>query len=266
VIQSGKAVYETAGALGEGERVWVQVRMNGDPIRVAGVDEVEKYVLLSNSHDGKSSVQVKYTPIRVVCQNTLNMALAFGQSFRAEHRRALRGRLRDIQELIGWVDERFATLGAIFQAMARVQMTGERLEEYLREVFPEPEGLREVLEPTRKDATAGDPWDLRQLDVPLTPEDAKAQRALEEWERVKALRGQAEELYETGRENNEARVKGTLWTAYNGVVEMMDYYTPYKNPETLLRSLWFGDRAVVKERALRVAEMKMSEWGYVSRS
>jgi hypothetical protein len=167
------------------------------------------------------------------------------------------------------VDKRFATIEAAFQAMARVQMTGERLKQYLEEVFPTPEvpeGLREALEPAREAATAGDPWDLRQLDVPLTPEDAKARRALEEWARVNALRGQAERLYETGRGNNEARVKGTLWTAYNGVVEMMDYYTPYKKPETLLRSLWFGDRARVKERALRVAEMKMSEWGYASRS
>ena len=84
IISEKLATYETAGALGEGERVWVLAKLPGD-IVVHKDDKVIKYLLLVNSHTGMASVQIKLTPVRVVCNNTLTMALSFGESMRIPH-------------------------------------------------------------------------------------------------------------------------------------------------------------------------------------
>ena len=65
--------YETAGSLQGGRKVWLLARMPHRYI-IAG-DEIAPYLVVMNSHDGSSGIKVAMTPIRVVCQNTLNLAL-----------------------------------------------------------------------------------------------------------------------------------------------------------------------------------------------
>jgi phage/plasmid-like protein (TIGR03299 family) len=100
IVGEKAAVYRTAGALGQGERIWLLAKLPDD-IRVVGDDIAEKYLLLSNSHDGKSSVQLKFTPIRVVCENTLTMALRSGPTLRAAHTKDLPQRLDLGASLVG---------------------------------------------------------------------------------------------------------------------------------------------------------------------
>ena len=70
-IHNGWAQFHTAGALGNGERVWVLAKLDGQ-IVIGKDDAIDRYLLLSNKHDGTGAVSIRFTPIRVVCQNTLN--------------------------------------------------------------------------------------------------------------------------------------------------------------------------------------------------
>src|SRR5258708_1658778 len=72
-IHNGWAQFHTAGALGNGERVWVLAKLDGQIVIGKG-DAVDRYLLLSNKHGGTGAVSIRFTPIRVVCQNTLNGA------------------------------------------------------------------------------------------------------------------------------------------------------------------------------------------------
>ena len=137
IVGEGAAVYHTAGALGCGEQVWVLAKLPGE-ILVAGRDPVEKYLLLSNSHDGGSAVQVKFTPIRVVYQNTLAQALGEGLTYRARHDRDLFGGLRDVRKAMGFITDEYDRLGAAFEAMARVAMDAPAVRAYVAKVFPRP--------------------------------------------------------------------------------------------------------------------------------
>jgi len=109
IIHAGAAFYESAGALGKGERVWVLARVTSDHEIVPG-DRISKYLLLSNSHDGKGAVHVKFTPVRVVCRNTLNQAIERGPTLRVAHTSSMKDRLKEVAEAVKRIDARFNEL------------------------------------------------------------------------------------------------------------------------------------------------------------
>lgn len=229
IVGQNAAVYHTAGVLRDGERIWLLAKLPSR-IVVVGDDVADKYLLLSNSHDGRSAVQVKFTPVRVVCQNTLMLALSDGPTIRIAHTPNMQERLRQARRLLGIVDRGFSDLGATFQAMCKLSLDASRLTEYLAEVFPDP-----------KD--------------PEAPEHRKAVKRVEEnrfWSRY---------LFEHGKGNDRPGTRGTLWAAYNGVTELIDHRETQQTPERRLDSAWFGDGYHVKGRALRVARAKLQVWG-----
>lgn len=225
IVGQGAAVYHTAGALGQGERVWILAKLP-DNIRVVGNDICDKYLLLSNSHDGQSSVQMKFTPIRVVCQNTLTMALSHGSAVRISHTRNIQDRMRRARELLGIISERYDEIAQEFTLMAKVKMDTEKLGQYYRLVFPD-------------------------------PRNSADENALEH---VIYNRAAAESLFINGSGNQEKGVENTLWAAYNGVTEMVDYRKSFKNQEMRLNNIWFGEGYLLKARAYAVAVEMLKTW------
>lgn len=138
IVGQGAAIYHTAGALGDGERVWVLAKLPGN-IRVIGDDIADKFLLLSNSHDGASAVQIKFTPIRVVCQNTLTMALNQGRTLRVPHLSSLHERMRNAVDMLGIITHQFQMIEGKFQEMAGRQINNVQLDRYLNLVFPDPQ-------------------------------------------------------------------------------------------------------------------------------
>ena len=138
VVGKQAAVYHTAGALGKGERVWILAKLP-DSIRVVGDDITDKFLLLTNSHDGTSSLQVKFTPVRVVCQNTLSLAInQGGAGIKISHHTDIHQRLKAAEKMLGIVRHQFDELADTFREMVQVPMNSNRLEKYLEYVYPEP--------------------------------------------------------------------------------------------------------------------------------
>jgi phage/plasmid-like protein (TIGR03299 family) len=239
IVGQKAAIYHTAGALGNGERVWILAKLP-DTIHVAKKDDVDKYLLLSNSHDGRSAVQVKFTPIRVVCQNTLTMALDEGRTVRVQHHRNLEAGLEHAKEMLGIINARYAQIEEDFGAMAKVSMPSARLDEYLRLVFPDPAPVDE----TNAGYVAG-------------PARLRRQRALTQ---ARFNRKESGRLFVGGTGNNEPAIRGTLWAAYNGIAEMIDYRQEGMNPDRHLRSIWFGQGYHTKARAFEIAKQKLALW------
>ena len=225
IVRKDAAVYHTAGVLGQGQRVWILAKLPSD-IRVIGDDIVNKFLLLSNSHDGNSAVQVKFTPIRVVCSNTLTMALSQGPMIRIAHTKDMKERLRQAERLLGIVHDYYNDIEKDFTAMTRVRMNNERLGGYLKLVFPEP-----------KD-----------------PDNQKAFR------RIQDNRLLAEHFFDQGKGTEIKGVRGTLWAAYNGVTELIDHRRFGFSDSRRLSSVWFGDGYLTKAKAFRFAKEKMQIW------
>jgi phage/plasmid-like protein (TIGR03299 family) len=218
------AIYHTAGALGRGERVWILAKLPDD-IVVAGRDITNKFLLLTNNHDGRAGVRVMFTPIRVVCQNTLTLALSEGGVVSVPHLRDVHERLLKAAELLGVIRQRFDDLEETFNGFAAIQLGQEGLRKYLEAVFPDPHA----------------------------PDERAVTRAASD-------RLWSEHFFAEGEGNREPGVAGTLWAAYNGITELVDHrVSTVGNPEATnpglrrLNNVWFGTGASVKARAYRVA-------------
>lgn len=216
VVGKGGAVYHTAGSLRSGRRIWMLAKLPGY-IRVVGDDIAEKYILLSNGHDGTAAVRIGLTPIRVVCMNTLNVALQGMSGLSIRHNPDVGVRVKDAHRLIGLINNSMNRAGACMQAMAATPIVGDRMSAYFEQVMP------------------------------LTLGDERGR------ERVEQKRKKLAELFETGDGNQMPGVRGTLWAAYNAVTQYVDRESYTKRNKEPLNTIWFGAGERMKREAFGVA-------------
>ena len=118
--------YETAGSLQEGRRTWLLARL---PQRyIISGDEVNLYLVFMNSHDGTGAIKAAMPPIRVVCMNTLNLALSTAKrSWSANHTGNIEGRLRDARYTLLYEDKYMAKLGKATDQMDKIKLSDRQV-------------------------------------------------------------------------------------------------------------------------------------------
>lgn len=127
--------YETAGSLQGGRKVWMLAKM---PHRyIISGDEIEPYLVVMNSHDGSSGIKVAMTPIRVVCQNTLNLALSSAKrTWAAKHTENVMLRVHEAQETLGLAELYMSELGRSIDDLSRIRLTDKKVVAFMQEFFP----------------------------------------------------------------------------------------------------------------------------------
>ena len=132
----GKGVrYETAGSLQEGKKVWLLARLPQEYI-IAG-ERISPYLVFSNNHDGSGSVKVAVTPVRVVCNNTLNLALdAAKRSFSMIHTGNIHDKIQEARDTLFMAEKYMDSLGAEFEQLRRQKMTDAQVKEYIEVLLP----------------------------------------------------------------------------------------------------------------------------------
>jgi phage/plasmid-like protein (TIGR03299 family) len=227
--------YHTAGALGKGERVWMLAKLPGH-IRVNGTDDVtEKFLLLSNAHDGRSSLRCYFTAVRVVCANTLTQAErgGQGQGVTIRHTGNLQNKVREAQRVLGLANHFYEEFGEKIQKLAEYHPTPAQVKAYFQAIYPAPEDAEKSKRATE---TAKETWNA------------------------------LEDLFENGRGQDIPGVRHTAWSAFNSVTEFVDHVKPQRNSklsleqaaENRLSSIWFGEGAKVKAHAFEEAMAMVS--------
>lgn len=126
--------YETAGSLAKGRRVWMLAKM---PSIYVLNDEVEMYLVFSNAHDGKGAVKVAITPVRVVCQNTLNLALGGAQRmWTAHHTGNIENKLEEARRTLELATQYAANFGTEAGKLVNKVINDAMFEEIMNELLP----------------------------------------------------------------------------------------------------------------------------------
>ncbi len=217
-VAQDEAVYHTVGSLRGGRQVWILAKLPGE-IRIKGEDIAEKYLLLTNSHDGSSGVQILLTPIRVVCANTLRAALNGGKgtSFNIRHLAGVQAAVAQASQVMGIANAYYADLQDAFQAMAAAPLADKNARSYLE----------------------------RCLRINAADEENST--------RTKNILEEATRNLWQGRGQDLPGVRGTVWGAYNALTEFVDH-RKYRSDDVALDNAWFnGSGQATKQRAFDLA-------------
>lgn len=219
------AMYQTAGSLKGGRRVWMLARIPKE-YRARPEDLIQPYVLLVNSHDGSGALRMIATSIRVVCQNTLNLALSRAsqdgqEGLSIRHHPSLQQRVIEARQKLGIITARFDQFDEELHAMLAKLPTGREVEQYFQNLLP----------------------------------PAQTDRQTKNREAVLAT-------FYTGFDNERNATPGvghTAWGLYNAVSEWADHGRRFRGDsesarqENRLQSIWFGSSHRLKQAAYRSA-------------
>lgn len=217
-VLAGDMEMHTAGSLKEGKMVWALAKVK-DSFTILGDDQVDSYLLFSNPHQYGKSVDVRFTPIRVVCNNTLTMSLGqeVAKSVSLNHRTAFDS--ESVKTALGIAHEKFTQYKEVAEFLASKQYSVESLINFYNEVFPRTyQGKKPVSVNDFKD---------------LSSNGQKAYSVLET---------------QPGAEFGA----GSWWQALNSVTYLTDHKMG-RETDSRLASAWFGSNQSRKVKAVEKA-------------
>jgi phage/plasmid-like protein (TIGR03299 family) len=211
-VANGDMEMHTAGSLRDGQLVWALAKVN-DGFELFKGDQVDSYLLFSNPHRYGWSIDVRFTPIRVVCNNTLTLSLntASKNFVKVSHRRQFDGDM--VKETLGVAKEKLIMYREMAEFLGGRRYTGPKLVEYFKTVFP----------------VTGGPEKKKEMSI-------SASKALD--------------VVHTQPGANFA--EGSWWSAFNAVTYMIDHKLG-RSQDNRLTSAWFGQGKKVKADALELA-------------
>lgn len=223
IVGGGEGIlYETAGALGNGERIFITAKLP-DYIRVGNGDDVtEKYIFLTTSHDGSGSITAAFTPVRIVCQNTLNASLRnMNNVVRIRHTSGARQRIEDAHRVMGLADTLSSQLEGIFNEWAKVRVTDRETKKLIQLALCPNKETFDLLKKGAEDEIS--------TVFKNTVEDAFAYAMISDSQQMDTT-------------------KGTLFGAYNAVTGYYQNVRNYKNDEAKLQSIVLGGTAQLRSQ------------------
>lgn len=215
IVAKDEAIYHSAGLIGNGERVWLLAKLPGR-MKINNKDLIDKYVLIINSHNGLSSLLVKFTTVRLVCNNSLNIAIndKSQREVRIKHRSSADEKIKNAHKIMGIAQDAFHSWETKIKKLAKINISGKELHKYFDKVLD--------IQKSKKISTK--------------------------------LIHRKELLDKLFKEGAGADISGgTVWGALNAVTEYNDHFKNYKNGKNV-HGIWFGSGDRMKIRAERVAE------------
>jgi len=254
-VASGEVELETAGSLKGGKVVFVMAKLTRNtPIEVVKGDYVEKNLLLAGSHDGSLKTSATFTPTRVVCANTLAIALNQSKSISStRHTKNYESRLAEIQTTINMANQSFDRTADQYRLLSSRQISKVELIEY----------IKNVMEMKVEESGAISTRSTNILESILNRFETSSSIGRELVEandrRIELERKSNENLldsilgnFEAGKGSEIKEGRGTWWNAYNAVTEHLTHAAG-RTEENRLASNWFGDNAKTNELALTTA-------------
>ena len=217
-VMEGNMEMHTAGSLKDGQMVWALAKVK-DSFELFGGDTVESYLLFSNPHQYGKAIDVRFTPIRVVCNNTLTLSLESKaeRSVRIGHR--VEFDPSEVKQALGIAAEKLETYKDMAAFLGKKRFNADSYIEYLNTVFPR---------------TADKKVQGKSLSVDTLSRNAKL----------------AFDSLET--QPGAQFAEGSWWQAFNSVTFITDHVQG-RNEDNRLYSSWFGGNQIRKRDALKTA-------------
>jgi len=217
-VLNGDMEMNTAGSLRDGQMVWALAKVK-DSFELFGGDQVDSYLLFSNPHQYGKSIDIRFTPIRVVCNNTLSLSLDSKKdnSVKVGHR--VQFDPSQVKQALGIATDKLNTYKEMAEFLGSKRFTIDSYVEYLNNVFPR---------------TADKRVQNQSLSVDTLSRNARL-------------------AFDVVEQQPGAQfAEGSWWQAFNSVTYVTDHVQG-RNSDNRLYSSWFGGNQLRKKDALKTA-------------